>query len=257
MNIFIFTTKDSTTGIWTARYTYDGSNWSTPASIPGGIIANFTGSNPLCLSDTTYGTYSVFKTYSPFIPSVVVATNTSYTMISQIGLASIKSAISGAMSQINSNNNQLNLGFATFGSYSLSLSSDSAAKPSTSTWTISSDARLKDNIQDADLDICYNNVKNLRLARYTWKDDVYTSDQISDKSKLGLIADEVEKVFPKSVTQGEAHGYDDCRSLNADQIMMSMYGALQKLIIKTDAKQDIINALLAKIIKMEAFIKQI
>jgi len=257
LNIFIFTTKDNTTGIWTARYSTDGSNWSTPASIPGGIIANFTGSNPFCLSDTAYGTYSLFTCYAPFASPAVVASNISYTMISKIGLASTKSAIMGAMSQINSNNNQLNLGFATYGSYSLSLSTDSAAKPSTSTWTISSDARLKDNIQDADLDICYNNVKNLRLARYTWKDDVYTSDQISDKRKLGWIADEVEQVFPKSVKQGEAHGYDDCRSLNADQIMMSMYGALQKLMIKTDAKQDIIKALIAKIVKMEAFVKQI
>jgi len=138
--------------------------------------------------------------------------------------------------------------------YKIQLTTDSAGKPSTNTWTISSDMRLKDNIQDADLDICYNNIKNLRLARYTWKDDVYTTDQVSDRSKLGWIADDVEKVFPKAVSKKQAHGYDDCRDLNSDQIMASVYGAAKKLLNNYEANNNTIDDLNKRITEIQNFI---
>ena len=84
-------------------------------------------------------------------------------------------------------------------SYLLHLGSDSAAKPSTNTWTVSSDIRLKENIIPADLDRCYEIVKQVPLKRYTWRDDVYTSDEVKDRSKLGWIANDVQLVFPKAV----------------------------------------------------------
>lgn len=118
--------------------------------------------------------------------------------------------------------------------YQLHLSQDSAAKPSTNTWTISSDARLKENIELADLDVCYQNMKSIPLKRYTWKDDVYTEEQVHDRSKLGWIAQDVEPVFPKAVEQKEMFGYEDCKTLNADQIYATMYGAIQKLIQKVE-----------------------
>ena len=113
--------------------------------------------------------------------------------------------------------------------FQLQLSTDSASKPATNTWTISSDARLKTDISAADLDMCYNAIKVLPLKRYTWKDDVYTMEQVADRSKLGWIAQDVELVFPKAVTRSQQHGFDDCRSLNADQLYAAMYGAIQKL----------------------------
>ena len=59
-------------------------------------------------------------------------------------------------------------------SYQLELSTDSAGKPTSSNWSISSDMRLKENIEDANLDICYNDIKefinnqniNKNLCRY-------------------------------------------------------------------------------------------
>jgi hypothetical protein len=54
-----------------------------------------------------------------------------------------------------------------------------AAKPSTSTWATTSDSRVKLNIQDADLDVCYNTIKNLPLRRFTW--DPYYYPDIKDK----------------------------------------------------------------------------
>ena len=82
--------------------------------------------------------------------------------------------------------------------FRLTVSTDSAAKPSTNTWTISSDERIKDNISLANLERCYEIVKSLPLKRYTWKADAYTIEQVADRGKLGWIAQDVQKVFPKS-----------------------------------------------------------
>jgi hypothetical protein len=89
----------------------------------------------------------------------------------------------------------------TSGSYQLQLSSDSAGKPSTNTWTIVSDERIKEEIELADLDLCYEAVKNIPLKRFKWKDKVYTEEQVHDRRKLGWIAQDVETVFPKAVHQ--------------------------------------------------------
>ncbi len=95
-----------------------------------------------------------------------------------------------------------NVGIGTTGpGYKLTLSTDSAAKPSTSTWTVSSDERLKENIILADLDRCYEIVKSIPLKRYTWKDDVYTKEAVGDRSKLGWVAQDVKPLFNKAVNE--------------------------------------------------------
>ena len=136
--------------------------------------------------------------------------------------------------------------------YLLQLGSDSAAKPSTNTWTVASDVRLKENVSLADLDRCYDIVKSLPLKRFTWKNDVYTADQVKDRSKLGWLSQDVQDVFPKSVDSKPFYTksyirrdeeieetkeellLEDCLSMNADQIYAAMYGAIQKLIQKVE-----------------------
>lgn len=131
-------------------------------------------------------------------------------------------------------------------SYQLHLSQDSAGKPSSTLWTVTSDERLKTNITQANLDICYDNVKNLPLKRYTWRDEIYTEEEVPDRSKLGWIAQDVEQVIPKAVEQKDMHGYSDCRSLNADQIIASLYGAVQKLMEKCEKHEEILDIITNK-----------
>jgi hypothetical protein len=152
--------------------------------------------------------------------------------------------------------------------YKLHLSTDSAAKPGTNTWTIASDARLKTNIQLADTARCYEIIKTVSLKRYTWKEEVYTLDQVKDRSKLGWIAQDVEAVFPKAVNR---HRFvynqkyedvvkedgsvekklvsedvlEDCLDLNADQLYAVMYGAVQQLIKDKESQAEEIAALQA------------
>ena len=83
--------------------------------------------------------------------------------------------------------------------HQLQVSTDSAGKPSTNTWTIVSDERIKEEIELADLDLCYEAVKSIPLKRFKWKNEVYTEEQVRDRRKLGWIAQDVEAVFPKAV----------------------------------------------------------
>ena len=104
-------------------------------------------------------------------------------------------------------NSSGNVGIGTASpSYQLELSTNSAAKPTSTLWTVPSDERLKDDIVLADLDKCYDIIQNLPLKRFKWKEDVYTNDQTDDRSVLGWIAQDVQSVFPKSVKENNFRG---------------------------------------------------
>lgn len=92
-----------------------------------------------------------------------------------------------------------NVGIGTNPAYQLQVSTDSAGKPSSALWTIVSDERIKEDIELADLDLCYEAIKAIPLKRYKWRDDIYTAEQVTDRRKLGWIAQDVEAIFPKAV----------------------------------------------------------
>jgi hypothetical protein len=160
---------------------------------------------------------------------------------------------------------------------SLQLLGQYAIKAGTSAWQTGSDERYKENIIDADLDICYNNIKKLKLKRFNYKEEVFR-DPASDNTKLGFIAQEVNEIFPKSVvsapfttwvnyggdseilgSDGETKikpgdrvqdvlagsvVVDDFKTMNEEQILRSMYGAFKKM-------QEKIESLEAKVKVLE------
>ena len=193
-----------------------------------------------CILSTTATIYATTSCWSPQLATLV------------IGLGDGTVYVSKPVYQTDKNTFKVNPGFLQYSdgqlkvkgslgvgvttpTYQLQLSTDSAAKPGTNTWTISSDMRIKNDITFADLDTCYTIVKTLPLKRYGWRDDVYSSNVIKDRHKLGWIAQDVETVLPKAVESINAHGYEDCRTLNADQIYAAMYGAIQKLQAKVES----------------------
>lgn len=109
--------------------------------------------------------------------------------------------------------------------YQLQLSDDSAAKPTSSTWTVSSDARIKQNISNANVDRCYEIMKQLPLREFDWN-----PEYLSNKPRsLGFLAQEVSNVLPNSVQYSSAYGFSNFHSLDNDQIHKVMYGAIVKL----------------------------
>jgi len=115
---------------------------------------------------------------------------------------------------------------------------DSAAKPGTALWNTVSDRRLKEDIQQADLSKCWNNIDNLTLKRFKWKDEYIDESVTSDRRKLGWIAQDVEKIMPKSVEKKEMFNMEDCRVLNQDEIIMNLFGTAKLLIQKLKEKED-------------------
>ena len=142
-------------------------------------------------------------------------------------------------------------------SYQLHLSNSNVAKPGTSTWTVSSDIRLKEDIENADLDICYNNIKNLSLKKYKWKDEYITIENAPDRHKLGWIAQDVELILPKSVKTIEQYGLNDCKNINTDQIIAHMHGCVKKLLNIYENQNNKINILNEDINEMKTFINNL
>ncbi len=123
-------------------------------------------------------------------------------------------------------------------SYQLQLSQDSAAKPSSTTWTVSSDKRLKNNIRKANCSRCYDIVKDLKLVSFEWDADKVPENIVKDRKKLGWIAQDVEAYFPKAIDKVNMYGIEDCRTLDTDQIYASLYGAVQQLQVMVEDLQQ-------------------
>jgi hypothetical protein len=110
------------------------------------------------------------------------------------------------------------------------------------TWSIASDRRIKENIVKASYEKCLDNVKNIELYNFNFKDNCVNTN---DKHQLGFIAQEVQQVYPKAVEVGKMilntnETIDDLLSLNTTQIDYTLYGAVKNLIEKIE---DIDNEL--------------
>jgi hypothetical protein len=99
-------------------------------------------------------------------------------------------------------------------------------------WSITSDEKIKENIELANLDICYENIKRIPLKRYSYKECITGAGP--DKMRLGWIAQEVQTFFPKAVMPMTKEGVGECLGLNVDQLNATLYGAVQKLIQKVE-----------------------
>ena len=171
---------------------------------------------------------------------------------------------------------RLGLGITNPATYQLQLSTDSAGKPTTNTWTISSDQRIKKGIEDADLAICYDNIKSLRLRRFEWDPEYYDGSITQDRHALGFIAQEVKERFPRAITieplkefeiktrdnegyiKTETKTLENFHSLNTDQIDKSHLGATQMLIKKVEELEAKLAALeKSKCTCMECEMKEI
>jgi alpha-tubulin suppressor-like RCC1 family protein len=103
------------------------------------------------------------------------------------------------------------------------------------TWTTVSDRRIKENIVKASYEKCLENVKNIELYRFNFKNNVVNTN---DYNQLGFIAQEVQSVYPKAVEvnmiKDKTGEIPDLLSLNTTQIDYTLYGAVKELIKKVE-----------------------
>jgi len=103
-------------------------------------------------------------------------------------------------------------------------------------WSVLSDRRIKENIVKASYDKCLENVKNIELYNFNFKDNCVNTN---DRHQLGFIAQEVQQVYPKAVEVGKMivnleQQIDDLLTLNITQIDYTLYGAVKSLIEKIE-----------------------
>jgi hypothetical protein len=126
---------------------------------------------------------------------------------------------------------------------------------------LTSDRRIKEFIQDANLEVCYSNVKQLPLRRYQYISSFANTK--NDVAQIGFIADELSTIFPKSVMEFDTHvdpNFSTLLYINYDQIFMSHYGATQQLMSVVEQQSTQIATLLAQnstLTQMCAYIPQL
>lgn len=156
--------------------------------------------------------------------------------------------------------------------YKLELSSDSAGKPSTNTWTITSDARLKKDIQpyakglSAILQINpvaykYNGKGGIGHSRNKKKDwitnqevevDIVDTDLLS-KTNVGVIAQDIQAIVPETVSshKGKLNADDvvetDILDFNSHALTFILINAVKELNAKIESLNQQIADLKAKV----------
>jgi hypothetical protein len=102
-------------------------------------------------------------------------------------------------------------------------------------WATVSDRRIKDNIVKASYEKCFDNVKNIDLYRFNFKNNAVKTN---DMNQLGFIAQEVQNVYPKAIEvnkiQDKTGEIPDLLSLNTTQIKYTLYGAVKHLLEKIE-----------------------
>jgi hypothetical protein len=114
-------------------------------------------------------------------------------------------------------------------------------------WDVTSDHRIKENIKKANLNICYDNVKNINLYRFNYK-DAFGNGTHRDRTQLGFVAQQVNKYYPKSITRGKRKLDDnrevpDLASIDVSQVNFTLFGAVKQLIRMVEKQSNRIKKL--------------
>jgi hypothetical protein len=125
---------------------------------------------------------------------------------------------------------------ATNPGYQLELSTDSAGKPSTSTWTITSDATVKENIVNVSSTDSLTLINNLQLKEYNLCLEFREQAKLEDRKYLGFLAQDVETYLPCCVTEKTVSKTVDgvveesqLKQLNLHDINLHLVNAVKEL----------------------------
>jgi len=107
-------------------------------------------------------------------------------------------------------------------------------------WTTTSDRRIKTDITNANLELCYSTLRDTPLHHFGFVSSFSQAKQ--DKHQLGFIADEISTIFPKSVflNKTSMEGFSTIYYVNFEQIQMAHFGATQYMASLLDQQNSTI-----------------
>lgn len=120
--------------------------------------------------------------------------------------------------------------------YRLQLSADSAAKPTTNTWTIASDARIKTNVQDYTKGL--DEIKQVRPVTYDYNG---LGGNPAGPGGISIIAQEIQPIFPECVgtfsakLNPEDEQETELLNYNGHAITFALINAVKELSAKVEA----------------------
>ena len=107
-----------------------------------------------------------------------------------------------------------------------------------------SDPLLKEDVELADLGLCYRTVQQLPLKRYKYTDRYLSTFKCADAHRLGFLATELEHAFPKSITYKEIPELQSTfRVIDTQQIEMAHIGATQQLMRRVEGLSSTLQGL--------------
>jgi hypothetical protein len=200
-----------------------GSNTTQTGTITTAGTTTVTGSGTSFTTQFSAGDKIVIASIPYTIASI--ASNTSLTTYDAVPAASAVAFAKTSNSLIvSSTNGYVGIGL-TAPTYQLQLSTDSAAKPGTSTWTIASDARLK-NIR-APFTRGLASMEGIHPIYFKYKEGNELGLP-TDKEYVGIIAQDAKKAVPESV-QVDDKGYFHVTN---DSIIWTMFNGIKELFSK-------------------------
>jgi hypothetical protein len=128
--------------------------------------------------------------------------------------------------------------------YSLDIGIGDARKPTGVTWITASDSRVKENILNAPYKKATEQISSLRLVSYAWEESYRSSLHLSPNKTLGFLSQEVNKIFPSSISELAENGYSDFKSLDTDQLYMAKFALTQDLIKRVEDLKMRLNTLM-------------
>ena len=120
----------------------------------------------------------------------------------------------------------------------------------TGTWTQASDERYKSNIKS--LPEIMKKVKLLQPVEYEWNKDRYPEENFPDGKQVGLIAQEVEKIFPEIVATDK----DGYKSIDYSKISVLLLQAMKEQQNEIEKQSDEIRKMKSELEELKAMILQ-
>lgn len=111
------------------------------------------------------------------------------------------------------------------------------------TLSFASDPALKENVVPADLDRCTDIIERIPLKRFKYKDAYISTFQVQDIHRLGLLATDLEPLFPKSITYTDLDGFGRVRLVDTQQLEMAHIGATQALLARVSTLASAVEEL--------------
>jgi hypothetical protein len=99
--------------------------------------------------------------------------------------------------------------------------------------------------------MCYDDIKNVRLRRFTYRSTFFEAIPLKDKNVLGFIAQEVSTIQPKSIFVSEAFGISDLNWLNIDQMNMALYGAVKQMMTMNESMTSNVSTLSQNVLYLQ------